>query len=157
MKKKVSLKGRLKLYMMWPIYLCILLLPAVVAMYFFDVIAGYIMTGIFVVYAVIAIILFCSLRKKVLRSIVNFAMDYDDVQRKLLNEFELPYALLDRQGKMLWTNDKLRDLFHMSVISDKNILAYLTELKTEIFQIDESRTEQEVRYEDKDYRVVFES
>ena len=156
MKKKVSLKGRLKLYMMWPIYLCILLLPAVVAMYFFDMIAGYIMTGIFVVYAVIAIILFCSLRKKVLRSIVNFAMDYDDVQRKLLNEFELPYALLDRQGKMLWTNDKLRDLFHMSVISDKNILAYLTELKTEIFQIDESRTEQEVRYEDKDYRVVFE-
>ena len=156
MKKKVSLKGRLKLYMMWPIYLCILLLPAVVAMYFFDVIAGYIMTGIFVVYAVIAIILFCSLRKKVLRSIVNFVMDYDDVQRKLLNEFELPYALLDRQGKMLWTNDKLRDLFHMSVISDKNILAYLTELKTEIFQIDESRTEQEVRYEDKDYRVVFE-
>lgn len=156
MKKKASLKGRLKLYMMWPLYMCILLLPAVVAMYFFNMMAGYIMTGVFVAYAVIAIILFFGLRKKVLRSIVNFAMDYDDVQRKLLNEFELPYALLDGRGKMLWSNDKLRDIFHMSVISDKNIMAYLPELKKEIFQLDESRIEREACYEDREYRVVFE-
>lgn len=156
MKKKVSLKGRLKLYMMWPLYLCILLLPAVVAVYFFNMTAGYIMTGVFVVYTVIAIVLFCGLRKKVLRSIVNFAMDYDDVQRKLLNEFELPYALLDGHGKMLWTNDKMRDIFHMSVISDKNIMSYLPEIKKDVLQVEEKRTELSAHYEEKDYRVVLE-
>ena len=156
MKKKVSLKGRLKLYMMWPLYMCLLLLPAVVSMYFLNKMAGYIMTGVFVVYTVIAIILFCGLRKKILRSIVNFAMDYDDVQRKLLNEFELPYALLDGQGNMLWMNDRMRDLFNMSVISDKNIMSYLPDIKKEAFQVEESRTEIEACYADKDYRVVFE-
>lgn len=155
-KKRVILKGRLKLYMIWPLLLCILLLPAVVSMYFFDKRAGYIMTCVFVVYVVVAFSLYFGLRAKVLRSMVNFALDYDDVQKKLLNEFELPYALADSHGRLLWTNAKMKEIFHLTAITGKSILSYLPEAKKDILKSEENTAEAEISYNEHSYRAVFE-
>ena len=48
---------------------------------------------------------------------------YGTVQKKLLNEFEIPYALLDYNGKVLWVNEKFTEItgktknFHKSITS----------------------------------------
>ncbi len=154
--KKVILRGKLKLYMMWPILLGIILFPAVVSLYFFNTMAGYIMTGAFAVYVIIAIILYCSLRKKVLRSMVNFAMNYDDVQQRLLDELELPYGLVDAQGKFLWANAKMKELLHASSDLGNNIDSHFFEVKKQIFESEERKAEFEVTNNDKSYKLIFE-
>jgi len=155
-KKKVILRGKLKLYMMWPILLGIILLPAVIATYFVNTTAGYIMTVAFAVYVVIAIVLYCGLRKKVLRSMVNFAMNYDDMQKRLLDELEIPYGLVDDSGKFLWTNAKLKELLHSSSGLGNNIDAHFFEAKKQIFESEDKRAEFEVVNNDKSYKILFE-
>ena len=55
--------------------------------------------------------------------LINFATQYGTVQKKLLNEFEIPYALLDYNGKVLWVNEKFTEItgktknFHKSITS----------------------------------------
>ena len=50
MNKKVKLKGRLNMYMRWPVLLSALLLVATVLMYLVDYRAGLLMTACFVLY-----------------------------------------------------------------------------------------------------------
>ena len=40
----------------------------------------------------------------------NSATQYAKEQKKLLNEFEIPYALLDYTGKILWVNERFSEL-----------------------------------------------
>ncbi len=156
MKKKVILKGKLKLYMMWPILLGLILLPAVVVTYFFSTMAGYIVTAAFSVYIIIAVILYCGLRKKVLRSMVNFAMNYDDMQKRLLDELEIPYGLVDEQGKFLWMNLNMKEILHSSVGMGNNIDSYFAKARKQIFESVERKAEFEVDNNDKSYKVLFE-
>lgn len=156
MKRKVVLRGKLKIYMMWPIILGLLMLPAVIATYFFDRKAGYVATAGFALYAVIAVILYFGLRKKVLRSMVRFALSYDDVQKKLLDELELPYGLIGTQGKFLWSNEKLRDMLHSDVMNDEEFLNNLNEARKQVFETEEKQAEFELVYNSKNYKILFE-
>lgn len=53
----------------------------------------------------------------VANELISFATQYSSVQKRLLNEFEVPYALLEYSGKILWVNDKFAELMGV----DKNI------------------------------------
>ena len=43
-------------------------------------------------------------RAKIYGELVSFATQYGQVQRKLLKELAIPYALLDEAGRVLWAN-----------------------------------------------------
>ena len=76
-------------------------------MYFIDRRAGLLTTLFTVIYIVIAIILYRRSRNLVFNEFVSFATKYGQVQRQLLRELELPYALMDEAGKKFsaWTLD----------------------------------------------------
>ena len=69
---------------------------------FYDVTAGFLLTVFIVVYFVLELGLYYNTRPRLANEIINFATQYATVQKKLLNEFEIPYALLDYTGKILW-------------------------------------------------------
>ncbi len=64
-------------------------------------------------------------RNKVLtwNELIDFATQYGTVQKQLLNEFEIPYGLMDASGKLLWINQAFSDLtgkekrYHKSITS----------------------------------------
>ncbi|EKC46646.1 hypothetical protein LEA_19743, partial [human gut metagenome] len=43
-----------------------------------------------------------------INELVNFATQYGTVQKQLLNDFEIPYALLDYNSRFLWMNENLQ-------------------------------------------------
>ena len=61
-----------------------------------------------------AITMYLYLRNKsvVLNELVSFATEYGQIQRQLLRELELPYALLDDGGKIIWTNKMFEQTIH---------------------------------------------
>ena len=45
-----------------------------------------------------------------MNELIDFATQYGTVQKRLLNEFEVPYAVMDATGKLLWMNRQFEAL-----------------------------------------------
>lgn len=111
MKQQGKVNGALGLYLQWPIVLTLLLICMNIGMFFYDKkVAGFM--AVFVVcYAIIAGLLYYFKRPAVEKEIVEFAQNYNQVQRKLLQEMAIPYAIMDEHAAILWKNDEFGELF----------------------------------------------
>ena len=112
MKNSVKLKGRLKSYMQSSLYLGLLLIAVDVLIYMIDYRAGLVLSG-FIIFD-LAIILSMMFYNKpiIMNELVSFATQYGQIQRRLLRDLELPHALLDDGGKVIWTNIAFEKLVH---------------------------------------------
>ena len=100
MGKKLRLNGALKGYLLWPVYLTGLLLFMNLSIYVINKKAGYVMSGFILVYFLLAISVFYFKRHQITSELVRYAMDYAQVQKRLLKEMAVPYALLDVDGRL---------------------------------------------------------
>lgn len=112
MKNSVKLKGRLKSYLQSSLYLGFLLMAVDVLIYMIDYRAGLVLSVFLILY--IAIILSMMLYNKpiIMNELISFATQYGQIQRRLLRDLELPHALLDDTGKIIWTNIAFERLVH---------------------------------------------
>ncbi len=104
MKKRIRLKGRIRTYIQFSIYLGILLCFVDAAMYLIDLRAGIFLTGYTLIYFIITLSLYFYNKPVIMNELISFATEYGQIQRKLLREMDLPYALLDDNGRVIWTN-----------------------------------------------------
>ena len=100
-KTNIKLKGKLRRYLNWPLYLTIVLILMDVAMYAQDIQMGAEFSGFIVLYVIIVLISNRRNRPLLINELVNFATQYGTVQKQLLNDFEIPYALLDYNSRFL--------------------------------------------------------
>jgi len=110
MNKKKKVKGQLSLYLQWPLYLGILVVLMNVVVGAMDLGAGLAMCGFTLVYLIGALFLYTYRRKGLLAGMVEFSADYAWVQKKLLSELDVPYAVTDEMGRILWTNEQFSEL-----------------------------------------------
>ncbi len=112
MKNNVKLKGRLKSYLQSSLYLGFLLMAVDVLIYMIDYRAGLVLSAFLILY--LAIILSMMLYNKpiIMNELISFATQYGQIQRRLLRDLELPHALLDDGGKVIWTNIAFERLVH---------------------------------------------
>ena len=78
--------------MFWPLMLTILIVLMNVPLYFFDQKAGICVSVFAAVYFVVMLGIFMANKSAVRNEVISFATQYGTVQKKLLNEFEIPYA-----------------------------------------------------------------
>ncbi len=123
MKNSVKLKGRMKSYLQSSLYLGFLLIAVDILIYMMDYRAGLVLSGFIVFY--IAIILSMMLYNKpiIMNELVSFATQYGQIQRRLLRDLELPHALLDDNGKVIWTNIAFEKVVHQEKGYHKSITA----------------------------------
>lgn len=110
MKKKKKVKGQLSVYLQWPLFLAILVVLMNVVVGAMDVGAGLAMCGFTLVYLIGALFLYTYRRKGLLAGMVEFSADYAWVQKKLLSDLDIPYAVTDETGRILWTNEQFAEL-----------------------------------------------
>ena len=137
MKKKIKLKGQLKTYLMWPIWLSVLLLAAALWIIYIDVRCGVVMCGITILYFTIAMVQYLRSRPGIMNELVSFATEYAQVQKQFLYNLELPYGLLDDQGRILWANEKLIEVLLRDKYKKKMITTFFPEIKKSFFQSEE--------------------
>ena len=95
MKKRVPIKGQMRSYMWQLLMLSILLLAMNVCMYPVSVKAGLLVSAFLAVYVLVVSILYLRNKTQIYNEMVAFATQYGQIQRKLLKDLALPYALLD--------------------------------------------------------------
>ncbi|MEG0805764.1 MAG: DHH family phosphoesterase [Lachnospiraceae bacterium] len=119
----MELKGKFKNYILLPLYLTMLLAAMDFALYFVSKKAGILMTLFVVVYFCISLFAYFYNRKRLAVEMISFATQYATVQKRLLDEFQVPYALMDYQGKILWQNQAFAEVsgkekkYHKSIAS----------------------------------------
>ena len=152
---KIKLAGRLKSYMIWPILLSLLLIAMNVVMYFIQVTAGIWFTVCVGIYVVIVLSMYFRSRPKIMNEMITFAAEYGQVQKRLLQDLEIPYVVMDMQGKLLWVNNAFTELtgktkqYHKSVTS---VFSGITQEK--LPKNEEDEKEFHITYEKRDFRVL---
>ena len=153
MKNDMKLKGWMQGFLGWPLYMGLLVLAMTAVAYVFDMKAGFICTILVVVYLVIAFWFYFAKRPLVMRELLLFAVNHAQIQKQLLSDLDVPYALLDEQGRVLWINKA----FGMVVRKEKSLRKRITDLFPELSSHPFSESEEEavwdVAYENRFYRL----
>ena len=131
-KAKLKLKGALKAYMQWPVWLALLLLCMVLSIYIVDKKAAGIMMIYTVVYFIIATLLFVLKRPYIMGELVRFAADHGQVQHSFVKELDIPYGILDLDGRLVWANNELKDIVKFEKTARNSIQDIFEELSLEV-------------------------
>lgn len=136
--RSIKFKGRLRAYLCSPLYLISVLVLLNIPFYLIDTRAGVCMSGLTGVYSVIAIVTYYRSKPLLANELVNFATQYGSVQKKLLNEFEIAYALLDYNGKLIWINKQFEEMTGKDKSYHKSITALFPSITKELLQSEDS-------------------
>lgn len=155
MKEDKKVKDILQKYMQWPIVLAVLVICGNVAAALVSVHAGAVMTVFTALYLVCAFVLFWYGKKKIMTGLVSYAAEYSLTQRQLFSSMDLPYAIADTDGRILWMNRAF-----LAVVKEeksaRRVLSLLFEEITEEFLEKAGRSaEVHCTYGEFKYRVVL--
>lgn len=152
MRRKIRLKGQLKKYMYWPLMLTGLVVLMNVPVYYMDRKAGICVSVFTLLYFIVVLTAYFANKPVMLNEIINFATQYATVQKHLLNEFEIPYALLDYNSKILWMNEAFTELTGKDKKYHKSVATIFPAITRELLEKEEENSVQ-VTFEDKYYRA----
>ena len=127
-KTKIRIKGAFRTYLNVPVYLGIVLAIVNLFIYLLDYRAGLILSCFVLLYFAITLYLYLRNKAVILNELVSFATEYGQIQRQLLRELELPYALLDESGRIIWSNK----IFEQNIQKDKGYLKPITSIFPEV-------------------------
>lgn len=154
--KKIKIKGQMNQYLKWPIYLEVFWILMAAITYMFDIKAGLLVTFAALIYGVATVVLYVCFKLTIMTKLVDFGAEYSQIQRQMLHEMEIPYGLVEENGKVLWTNEELDDMFSGKSIRNKFVMSVFEDFKQEYLEFgDEERNEFKITYEGKVYRVVL--
>ena len=153
MKNSVKLKGRLKSYLQSSLYLGLLLIVVNVLIYMIDYRAGMVLSGFIIFYIAIILAMMFYNKPIIMNELVSFATQYGQIQRRLLRDLELPHALLDDAGKIIWTNIAFERMVHQEKGYRKSVTSLFPSITKDKLpgMIEEDEVEFDVEYESGNY------
>lgn len=154
-KSNIRMKGRLRLYLYLPMLLTPLLIIINILVYMDDTTSGVMFSGFVLLYFLIMLFVYIHNKPLLVEELVNFATQYATVQKQLLNEFELPYALLDFNGKILWVNKQFTEVTGKDKNYHKSIMTVFPTLTKELLQRSDGAETMNLTLEDREYHVAM--
>ncbi len=154
MRNDMEVKGRLKWYLRWPIILNIIVGIMTLGVVLIDHKAGGLMGVFFLVHLIFSVVVSFYSKPAIMEELINFGLQYGQIQKKLLHELEIPYGVLDSSGKMMWENDALTKLVG-NVTVHRNIQSIFPSVSLKKIQEMEEKCCIEVIHEERIYRAEF--
>ena len=121
MNNKLKLRGHMKAFMSWPLILCALLVVLNILVYITDVKAGIVVSVGILIYIGIAVVVLRCHKPFVVNDLIAFANQYDTLEKRILEELALPYAIMDMNGRLIWSNKVFAELTGKDQFYRKNI------------------------------------
>ncbi len=155
MKNKIKLKGKLKFQFSFMLYMGFLMLLIDVGVFTFDVKAGILLAAFIVVYFIADTAVYLHIKPVIMNELISFATQYGQIQRRLLRDLDLPHALLDDQGKVIWTNKEFENLVHKEKGYKKSITTLFPGMTRDKLpgRNGDVFTEMDVDFENRDFHV----
>lgn len=152
MRQDIKLKGKLKGYTQTPLMLTLLFAAMDVWMYVLNVKAGILGTVFVAIYFFVMLFVYWRNQPILLNELIDFATQYGTVQKRLLNEFEVPYAVMDAAGKLLWMNHQFELLSGKDKGYHKSITTIFPQITRELME-KEKKLELTVQREEQVFRA----
>lgn len=154
MEKNIKFRGKLRIYMFWPIIMLPLLMGVNIWIYTVDTNAGLILSAFILVYGSATCVMYMKNKAEILNELVEFATRYGAVQNVLLKELKTPYLIALENGRIMWMNDSFSELVKND--EAKYLDNYIPDLKGVNIALREGESfVREVRIEDRDFEVKF--
>ena len=154
MSKKVKLKGRLRMYFLWPLLLTLLLVLMNVWIYTFHIKCGVIVSFFILLYDLALLAVYLGQKIVVLKELIGFSEQYGLIQTHLLQELAVPYALLNENGRLVWMNNRFSQVAGVEKNYNKVISSIFKEFDKLNFQEMENEfTVGNIVYGDKFFRA----
>ena len=155
MNDKVKLKGHIRWLTRWPFYLSVLLVIVNVMIYPISVKAGLLVSAGLLLYIGMSVG-FCVWNKpRIMNELLAFANQYDTLEKRIIEELAIPYAIMDTSGKMIWSNRIFASLTGKDQFYKKNISTVFPDITADKLPTsgEKSSTEVSARFNDRIYRI----
>ncbi len=137
----------------WNIYLSLSLIGLTIAMFAVSHRAGLICLAFTAVYYLIIILIYVYYKPRILQALIGFAGNYGSVQAQLLKTLEIPTAIVDWEGNMLWMNDRLCEITGKTGWYHKEIETIFPYLTKPVFPVNAELKDIDLSYGEKQYRA----
>ena len=152
-KTRIKLKGKLKTFLRIFTYLGVLLLGVMLAVFTVSFTAGLIVAAFAALYFMAVIYLDFYNKPIIMNELVSFATEYGQIQKRLLRELDLPHALLDDTGKIIWTNVAFERVIHQDKGFRKHISSVFPTITPDKFPVGDEETHYDLTYEEGSYVI----
>lgn len=156
--KAFKYSGLLRSFFAWPLYIGAILLVICAVMFCINITAATVISIFMLIYLLACGLMYFYLRPRIMSGIVEFAMNYSQIQKQLLYNLSVPYSLLDNNGNVLWTNKSMQECLGVRKDFRKNINTILPEVTSNIFPDNETGYKEiRLSYQERDYKAEIRS
>lgn len=152
MNNEKILKKKIEFYLITPIFVSLFLVLMCGALYFVNQKSAIIATVSVTLVILVELLVYVITKRAVMPTLISFSFEQGQIQKELLKELAIPYALLDLDGKILWGNSMFVE--HVGGGSKKrirkNISAFFPQIGTEVFKAKDT-VNMELEYEGIEY------
>ena len=155
MNDKLKLKGHMKAFMRWPLILSALLIVLNILVYCVSVKAGLVVSAGVLIYVGIAVVVLRCHRPFIVNELIAFANQYDSLEKRILEKLALPYAIMDMNGRMIWSNKVFAELTGKDQFYKKNISTIFPDVTADKLPVADKKEISEIstQFGEKIYRV----
>ena len=110
--------------------------------------------GILIYVGIAVVVLRCH-RPFIVNGLIAFANQYDVVEKRMLEELALPYAIMDMEGRMIWSNRIFSEITGRDQFYKKNISTVFPDITPDRLPVaeDQEISEMSTHFGDCIYRV----
>ena len=154
MSNERQLKRRIKYILIIPVLLALILLGFEIYVNGINSKVGIASLALLVIYIIIVTVIYLRMLPAIGRIMVDYSLEQGKIQKELIKELEVPYAILDMSGRIMWANNIFHDTIGVSRDTriKKNIDSYFTQLTPDIIG-DGNDVETSIEYAGRQYRV----
>ncbi len=146
-------KGMLTVYLTWPLLLLIPVAAGNLAAAVVSPKAGAVMLPFTLIYLVLALWMFLSRRKRLTQALSAGAAAFAGAQKQLLTDIELPCAIADPDGRIMWMNQAFSSLMADAGIKRKALMTIFPGITRQELLIKDEPAELHAELGDRCYRV----
>ena len=151
MANRLKVKGRLRSYLQLPLVMGILLVFVNILIFVLNRESGFVLCCFTLTYTGVVAALAIFSRPAIDSELISFATEYGQIQKQLLKELEMPHALLDENGRVIWMNRAFEELGEKEKIYRKPVTVLFPGLTKEKYPAAGETVDIDARLSDKDY------
>ena len=140
-------KTKIEQYLQRPLWALFVLAVADILFFFLDIRCGVILAVVLIAFAVSQMVIYSKSKQAIVKECMNFMFEQSQVQNYLLQQLPVPYALLDGNGMIIWSNEAFQKFAGDN--RGKSIQQIFTNLNRNLIPSDVSHAISHIEYKKK--------
>lgn len=155
MNDKLKMKGHMRAFMRWPLVLSVFLIILNLLVYCISIKSGILVSAGTIIYVGIAVFVLRCHNPFIVNELIAFANQYDTLEKRILEELALPYAIMDMNGRMIWSNKVFAQLTGKDQFYKKNICTIFPDVTADKLPLADKKEISEIstQFGEKIYRI----